>query len=99
MEQDPIKPADQVLALATALTQVYKRSCAAAIREADRQRQTDMGKQLVGALYLIAMVGLIVGIDVAFFRHRFWERLIVSVGIVLVFAAFYLRFFRAWNSR
>lgn len=58
-----------------------------------------MGKQLVGALYLIAMVGLIVGIDVAFFKHRFWERLIVNVGIVLVFAAFYLRFFRAWNSR
>jgi hypothetical protein len=51
-----------------------------------------MGRQLVGALYAIAMVAVIVGIDVAFFRNRFWERLMVNVGIV--FAAFYLRFFR-----
>jgi hypothetical protein len=29
-----------------------------------------------------------------FFRNRLWERLMVNVGIVLVFAAFYLRFFR-----
>lgn len=45
-------------------------------------------------LYAAAMVAVIVGVDVAFFRHRFWERLIVNVGIVLTFAAFYLRFFR-----
>lgn len=45
-------------------------------------------------LYLLAMIAIIVGVDVAFFRNRFWERLIVNVGIVLVFAAFYLRFFR-----
>jgi hypothetical protein len=30
----------------------------------------------------------------AFFRGRFWERLMVNIGIVLVFAAFYLRFLR-----
>jgi hypothetical protein len=35
---------------------------------------------------------LLVGVDVLFFRHQFWERLIANVGIVLVFAAFYLRF-------
>jgi hypothetical protein len=29
-----------------------------------------------------------------FFRSHFWERLIVNVGIVLVFAAFYLRFLK-----
>ncbi len=29
-----------------------------------------------------------------FFRDRFWERLMVNVGIVLVFAAFYLRFLK-----
>jgi hypothetical protein len=52
-----------------------------------------MGRQVVGALYAIAMVAVIVGVDVAFFRNRFWERLMVNVGIVLVFAAFYLRFF------
>jgi len=37
---------------------------------------------------------VVVGIDLMFFRNRFWERLIVNIGIVLVFAAFYLRFFR-----
>ena len=45
-------------------------------------------------LYIAAMVLVIVGVDVAFFRNRFWERLIANVGIVLLFAAFYLRFFR-----
>jgi hypothetical protein len=39
------------------------------------------------------MVALIVGVDIAFFRYRFWERLMANVGIVLIFAAFYLRFF------
>jgi hypothetical protein len=53
-----------------------------------------MDKQVAGALYALAMVAVIVGLDLAFFRGRFWERLMVNVGIVLVFAAFYLRFFR-----
>jgi hypothetical protein len=46
------------------------------------------------ALYVIAMVAVIVGVDIAFFRNRFWVRLIANIGIVLVFAAFYLRFLR-----
>ena len=45
-------------------------------------------------LYVVAMIALIVGVDVAFFRDRFWERLLVNIGIVLVFVAFYLRFLR-----
>jgi hypothetical protein len=45
-------------------------------------------------LYVVAMVATIVGVDIAFFRNRFWERLTVNVGIVSVFAAFYLTFFR-----
>ena len=53
-----------------------------------------MGKQVAGVLYGLAMAAVIVGVDLAFFRNRFWERLMVSVGIVLVFGAFYLRFFR-----
>jgi len=44
-------------------------------------------------IYAVAMVAVIVGVDLVFFRNRFWERLLVNVGIVLVFAAFYLRFF------
>ncbi len=45
-------------------------------------------------LYVLALVAVVVGVDVLFFRNRFWERLMVNVGIVLVFAAFYLRFLK-----
>ena len=45
-------------------------------------------------LYVLALVAVVVGVDVLFFRHRFWARLIVNIGIVLVFAAFYLRFLK-----
>jgi len=53
-----------------------------------------MGRHVALVLYGVAMAALIVGFDFAFFRHRFWERLMVNVGIVLVFGAFYLRFLR-----
>ena len=53
-----------------------------------------MGRQVAAVLYALAMAAVIVGVDVAFFRGRFWERLTVNVGIVLVFAAFYWRFFK-----
>jgi len=43
-------------------------------------------------LYVVAMVAVIVGVDLLFFRNHLWERLIVNIGIVLVFTAFYLRF-------
>jgi hypothetical protein len=52
-----------------------------------------MGRQVAGVLYGLAMAAVIVGVDFVFFRNRFLERLMVNVGIVLVFAAFYLRFF------
>ena len=50
--------------------------------------------RMVVVLYALAMVAVIVGSDLAFFRGRFWERLMVNIGIVLVFAAFYLSFLR-----
>lgn len=53
-----------------------------------------MGKQTAAALYVASMIVIIVGVDILFFRNRFWERLMVNVGIVLVFAAFYLRFLK-----
>jgi hypothetical protein len=36
----------------------------------------------------------VVGVDVLFFKHLFWARLMVNAGIVLVFAAVYLRFLK-----
>jgi hypothetical protein len=53
-----------------------------------------MGRQAGVVLYALAMVAVVVGVDVLFFRHRFWERLMVNVGIVLAFAAFGLRFLK-----
>ncbi len=53
-----------------------------------------MGRQVAVVLYVVAMAAVIVGVDFVFFRNRFWERLTVNIGIVLVFAAFYLRFVR-----
>jgi hypothetical protein len=43
---------------------------------------------------IVAMVAFIVVVDFAFFRDHFWARLAVNIGIVLVFAAFYLRFLK-----
>ncbi|MGA2165002.1 MAG: hypothetical protein ABSH36_11120 [Solirubrobacteraceae bacterium] len=53
-----------------------------------------MGKQVGVVLYVLALVTIVVAVDVLFFRHRFWERLMVNIGIVLVFAAFGLRFLK-----
>jgi len=53
-----------------------------------------MGKSAVVVLYVMFMTVVVVGVDLLFFRDRFWERLMVNVGIVLVFAAFYLRFLK-----
>jgi len=55
-------------------------------------RMKTVGRQAAVALYVLTLVAVVVGVDVLFFRHQFWERLIANVGIVLVFAAFYLRF-------
>jgi hypothetical protein len=51
-----------------------------------------MGTKVVSIIYLLAMVAVIVGVDVLFFRHRFVERLMSNVGIVLLFWAFYLTY-------
>ncbi len=51
--------------------------------------------KLLIALYVVALIAVVVSVDVLFFRHRFLERLMVNVGIVLVFAAFYLRFLKS----
>jgi len=45
-------------------------------------------------LLILVLIAVVVGVDLLFFKTRFWERLIVNIGIVLVFAAFYLRFLK-----
>jgi hypothetical protein len=51
-----------------------------------------MKRPVVAVLYVGVMIAVIVGVDIAFFRHHLWPRLAVNVGIVLVFVAFYFRF-------
>jgi hypothetical protein len=46
------------------------------------------------ALYVIAMVVLIVAVDVLFLRNHVGPRLIVNVAIVVVFLTVYLIFLR-----
>ncbi|MHB1808127.1 MAG: hypothetical protein ACYCU0_02380 [Solirubrobacteraceae bacterium] len=51
-----------------------------------------MRMQAAVALYVLALVTVVVGVDILLFRNRFWECLTVIGGIVLVFAEFGLRF-------
>lgn len=53
-----------------------------------------MGRSAALVLYVVFMAVVVVGVDLLFFRNWFWERLMVNVGIFLVFAAFYLRFLK-----
>jgi hypothetical protein len=53
-----------------------------------------MGRPIASVLYLLAMVAIVVGVDVLFFRNHFGERLAVNIGIVVVFIAFYFRFLK-----
>ncbi len=55
---------------------------------------TQVTSRLAVIVYFSAMIAIIVGLDLAFFRHHLWQRLILNIGIVMVFAAFYLRFLR-----
>ena len=45
-------------------------------------------------LFVLVLIATVLSVDVLFFRNRFWERLLANVGIVMVFAAFGLRFLK-----
>lgn len=51
-----------------------------------------MGRQTAVVVLVLAMIVVVVGVDVLFFRNNTWPRLMANVGIVLVFGAFYFRF-------
>ncbi|MFN2221895.1 MAG: hypothetical protein ACK2UH_05045, partial [Candidatus Promineifilaceae bacterium] len=58
--------------------------------------EIEMNRNVVVVLYIVVLIATIVTVDLLFFRgqNRTWERLIVNIGIVLVDAAFYLRFLK-----
>ena len=51
-----------------------------------------MGREATVFSYVVLLAAVVLGVDFLFFRNHFWERLMVNIGIVLVFWAFYLRF-------
>ena len=51
-------------------------------------------KNMSVVLYLVVLIATIISVDLLFFKHRFWERLMVNTGMVLVFAAFYFIFLK-----
>ena len=53
-----------------------------------------MPRDIYVVLYILVLIAVVVSVDLLLFKNRFWERLIVNIGIVLVFAAFYLRFLK-----
>jgi hypothetical protein len=54
-----------------------------------------MAKNAYMAVYFVAMVAAIVGVDFLFFRNRFLARLIANIAIVAAFAAVYFLFLRS----
>jgi hypothetical protein len=54
----------------------------------------EMARNMSVVLYVVVLIAVVVSVDLLFFRNRFWERLMANIGIVLLFAAFYLRFLK-----
>ena len=53
-----------------------------------------MSKNVYMVIFFLLMVGSIVGLDVLFLREHFVARLLVNIGIVVVFSAFYFVFLK-----
>ena len=53
-----------------------------------------MGIKPAAVFYVLAMIAVVVGVDLVFFRHHVTARLIANVGIVMVFVAFYLTYLK-----
>ena len=51
-----------------------------------------MNKNAITVVYVLAMVATVVAVDILFFRHRFWGRLIANIIIVLVYVVLYVAF-------
>ena len=53
-----------------------------------------MTRNMSVVLYIVVLIVVVISGNLLFFRNRFWERLMANIGIVVVFAAFYLRFIK-----
>jgi membrane protein implicated in regulation of membrane protease activity len=53
-----------------------------------------MRRRTAIALYVLVLVVIVVGADVLFLSHHFWLRLVVNIGIVVVFAVAFAAFYQ-----
>lgn len=53
-----------------------------------------MEKSSAHIIFILVMIGVIVAVDIAFFRHRLWPRLLANILIVVAFIALYFSFLR-----
>ncbi len=53
-----------------------------------------MAGNLFRILFIVALIAVIVSVDLLFLRHRVAARLIVNIGIVVVFAVVYFLFLK-----
>jgi hypothetical protein len=49
-----------------------------------------VGRQAGIVIYVLALIAVVVVVDVLFLKHHFWPRLLVNIGIVLVFGLIYV---------
>lgn len=54
-----------------------------------------MTGNLFRVLFIVVMIAVIVSVDILFLRHHFMARLIVNIGIVVVFFIVYFIFFKS----
>ena len=58
------------------------------------ERSIDLSKNMDMVIFFLLMVGTIVGLDFLFLRDHFVARLLVNIGIVVLFAAIYFIFLK-----
>ena len=44
--------------------------------------------------YILTLVAVVVCVDILFFSHQLLPRLVANIGMVVVFATFFLRFLK-----
>jgi hypothetical protein len=58
------------------------------------ERAVEMTKSVSMVVFVVLMVGCIVGVDVLFLSNHFVARLIVNIAMVVVFAGIYFAFLK-----
>ena len=55
---------------------------------------TKVPKTTAQIIYVLLMISTVVVIDIAFFKNHTAERLAANIGVILLYVAFYYRYFK-----